>query len=153
MYILGQHFFIPEHPNNNSSHAYWVGDNESLEKYSDSIVKAIKTGKFSYICHPDLINPSGDISIYKNSMEKICLASKEYNIPVELNFLGIRDNRHYPNPNFWEIAGKTACPVTFGFDAHTVKDAFDIESLEKAKEMVNKYNLNYIGKPKILPIK
>lgn len=86
-------------------------------------------------------------------MEKICRASKEYNIPVEINFLGIRENRRYPNPWFWEIAGKLGCPVTFGLDAHEAEAAYDGASLVKAKELVKKYNLNYIGRPKLLPLK
>ena len=86
-------------------------------------------------------------------MQKICLASKEYNIPIEINFLGIRDKRIYPNEWLWEVASKIQCPVTFGFDAHDVHSAFDGESLVKAKGLVKKYNLNYIGKPKLLPLK
>jgi len=35
--------------------------------------------------------------VFKTEMRKICVASKEYNIPLEMNFLGIRDNRCYPN--------------------------------------------------------
>lgn len=151
--ILGQHFFIPEHPSNKANHVYWIGNDQTLEGYSNSIVKAIQTGKFSYVCHPDLVCPSGNVENYKKAAEKICLASKEYNIPVELNFLGIRENRTYPNPIFWEIAGKIKSPVTFGFDAHAVLDAFDKNSLILAKEMVKTYNLNYIGKPKLLPLK
>ena len=42
--------------------------------------------------------------------------------------------------------------MTFGFDAHSVKAAFDGASLVKAEETVKKYNLNYIGRPEIRPL-
>ena len=77
-------------------------------------------------------------------MRKICIASKEAGIPLEINFLGIRDNRNYPCKLFWEVTGEVQSPVTFGCDAHSKNTAFDKESLEKANELVKKYNLNYI---------
>ena len=53
---------------------------------------------------------------------------------------------------FWEIAGEEKSPVTFGFDSHEVKDAYDGESIEIAKGIVDKYNLNYIGKSPLVLI-
>lgn len=37
---------------------------------------------------------------------KSFVASRELNIPLEINFLGVRDNRIYPNEWFWEVAGR-----------------------------------------------
>ena len=78
--------------------------------------------------------------------------SREKNVPLEINFLGIRGGRHYPNEIFWEMAGEEKSPVTFGFDAHNTEGACDRESLSTAENLVNKYNLNYIGKPEIVNI-
>ena len=64
----------------------------------------------------------------------------------------IRNKRNYPYDKFWEIAGEVKCPVTFGFDAHDEDSAYDGDSLIKAKELVEKYSLNYIGKPEIVNI-
>ena len=69
-----------------------------------------------------------------------------------MNFYGIRDNRNYPDSRFWKIAGEEKSPMTFGFDAHTVESAYDGESLEKALALVEKFNLNYIGKPSIIKL-
>ena len=77
----------------------------------------------------------------------------EKNITLELNFYGIRDHRNYPDSRFWRIAGEEKCPVTFGFDAHTVESAYDGASLAEAKKLVEKYHLNYIGKPCIIDLK
>ena len=70
-------------------------------------------------------------------------------MPLEINFQGIREERAYPKEAFWEVAGKIGCPVTFGFDSHQTHAAGDIKSFPKAMEMVEKFKLNYIGKPKL----
>ena len=149
--ILGPHYI--EEENKNLPHA--ISENEDvkfLKSYTEMVVSAIKTGVFTYVAHPDIINFTGDKEIFLSEMRKICIASREYNIPLEINFLGIRDNRNYPNEAFLKLAGEEKCPVTFGFDAHTVEAAFDGESLVKAKELVKKFNLNYIGKPDVILI-
>ena len=106
-------------------------------------------GVFTYVAHPDIINFTGDAEVFKTEMTRLCEASKKFSVPLEINFLGIRDNRNYPNELFWEIAGKCEAPVTFGFDAHDVASACEKVSLERAKELVKKHNLNYIGKPEL----
>ena len=40
--------------------------------------------------------------------------------------------------------------MIYGFDAHTVKRAYDEKSLVKAKELVKKYNLNLIDEVEII---
>lgn len=147
--ILGQHYNQEEHPG--GVHAIHPTDSiEDLKEYVECVVEAMRTGVFTYVAHPDLINYTGDKEIYRLEMRKICTASRVYNIPLEINFLGIRDHRNYPNDIFWELAGEEKAPVTFGFDAHDVNNAFDSASLIKAVEMAKKYGLNYIGKPKLV---
>ena len=149
--ILGQHFI-----SNGSVDGFHVvkpnADNESLKVYADGVICGIKSRKFTYVAHPDIYNFIGDEQIYNNEMRKLCMASKEYDVPLEINFLGIRENRCYPDKKFWRIAAEVQSPVTFGHDAHLVKDAFDPESYEKAMQMVNELNLNYIGMPEIILI-
>lgn len=147
--ILGQHFTKPE---DNPSSVYVAVDNSSrelLKEHTDLTVEAMKTGYFSYVAHPDIFNFWGDEAFYEGEMRRICIASRETGIPLEINFLGIRCERHYPNETFWRIAGEEMSPVTFGFDAHSPIDAYDEDSLERALEMVERYKLNYIGKPEI----
>jgi histidinol-phosphatase (PHP family) len=71
---------------------------------------------------------------------------------LELNFLGMREHRNYPDERFWRLAGKEGAPVTFGCDAHHPAAAFDAISLQKARAMVQQYHLNYIGKPRLKPL-
>ena len=77
-------------------------------------------------------------------MNRLCRALKEMDIPVEINILGISNNKHYPAEKFWEIPGHVGNKVILGLDAHSVQNVKDVESYEKAMEIVSKYNLNLI---------
>lgn len=149
--ILGPHYIEEEHSGKGHS-IKETNDVKYLQEYSNCIVGGIKSGVFTYIAHPDMINFTGNVEIFKREIRKICVASREFNIPLEINFLGIRNNRNYPNEIFWEIAGEEKSPVTFGFDSHEVMDAYDGISLVRAMEIVKKYKLKYIGKPDLILI-
>ncbi len=150
--ILGQHFLREEHPGGVAC-TVKTADVSDLKEYVDTVVKAIKSGVFTYVAHPDVLSFVGEKEAYIEEMRKICIASRENDVPLEINFLGIRTNRFYPNETFWKIAGEEKSPVTFGFDAHDTESAYDGKSLEKAKAMVEKYGLNYIGKPQLRPVR
>jgi len=150
--IVGQHYISPE--NNGGKHAIKGTDkNEDLDAYVKCLEAAMKSGYITYIAHPDMFNFSGDADYYRQRVRDICTMSKSCNVPLEINFLGIRDNRIYPNGEFWRIAGEVGCPAVFGLDAHTPQDACDPASLEKAKRIVDKYGVNYIGKPTVKDIR
>ena len=149
--ILGQHFSADEHPNG----FYVVNPTDNLtllEEYVTNVLAAMDTGVFSYIAHPDIFNFTGDSALYDAQMRKICAAAREHNIPLEINFLGIRSKRCYPREDFWASAGQEQSPVTFGFDSPDVLAAYDPESLKTAMGWVAKHHLNYIGNPKLIPI-
>ena len=148
--ILGQHFLSNEHDEPRIVSTTPTDIAEHLEKYVKLVIEAMETKVFSYVAHPDIFNFIGDTAVYTKEMRKLCIASRELNIPLEINFLGIRDKRHYPIDSFWKIAGEENSPVTFGFDAHTAESAYDGVSLKIAESIVKKHNLNYIGKPDII---
>lgn len=149
--ILGQHYVRPDHPD--GVHVCDpCGDPVALEEFADSLVAAMKTGVFTYVAHPDVFRFTGDAADYKRIMRRVCVAAQEQNIPLEINFYGIRDHRHYPRAEFWELAGEAGAPVTFGFDTHDTPSGADLESLQTAKEMVEKFHLNYIGKPRLVKL-
>ena len=149
--ILGHHFLKPENLVSGSN-LEPTDDVNNLKTYVASVIEAMDRNVFTYIAHPDFFNFSGDVKVFQEEMRKLCIESRKRNVPLELNFLGIRTGRIYPNPAFWQVVGEEQAPVVFGFDAHTADHAFDSVSLIKAKEMVKKYNLNYIGVPKLIPI-
>lgn len=146
--ILGHHFLRQEYPNGLG--VTRVNDNpEDLEAYVTDVIEAMETGVFTYVAHPDSFNFVGDEALYCEQMRRICVRAKELDIPLEINFLGIRRGRHYPNVRFWQVAGQVQCPVTFGYDAHDTLEAYDPDSLPIAMEMVQRYHLNYIGRPQL----
>ena len=147
--ILGQHFTREER----SGYQYVArptADEDDFKEHVAQVVEGIHSGAFTYVAHPDVFHFTGDQSMYLREMRKICVASRECNVPLEINLLGIRDHRRYPFPLFWEMAGKEKCPVTFGSDAHDVQNVYDEPSLIQAKEMVRKFDLQYIGMPKLI---
>lgn len=149
--ILGQHYLCPE--NTNPAHTSMATDSlDVLEKYVDLIISAMRKNVYTYVAHPDVLNFTGDVKVYQETMRKICVESRNKNIPLEINFMGIRNDRNYPNDAFWQIVGEEKSPVTFGFDAHDVESAFDKESICKAYKMVKKFDLNYIGAPDLISI-
>ena len=153
--ILGQHSHLSEMNENiwYASSRTGTDDKELLTAHTDSVVEAIQKEAFTYVAHPDIFHFIGDEDFLRKQWTRIAVASREHNIPLEINFLGIREKRAYPSDLFWEIAGTEQASVTFGFDAHDVMAAFDQDSLLIAKKMVEKYNLNYIGKPILKPLK
>ncbi len=152
--ICGPHCLSAEHEY--PRHVYTIYptvNSDDMRAYASMITGAIATGVFTYVAHPDITGFMGDAEVFLEEMRGICLASREYGVPLELNFLGIREKRNYPNELFWRIAGEIGAPVTFGFDAHSVAAAYDAESLKTASALVEKYRLNYIGRPTLKPLK
>ncbi len=149
--ILGQHFIFNEHPDGVHS-GKENDDPEHLREYVRCVVAGIRSGVFTYVAHPDVFQFTGDEAVYLEEMRKICVASRECNVPLEINFLGIREGRPYPRAAFWPLAAEEQAPVTFGFDAHQTEFAYDGASLAVAEEMVKQYGLNYIGVPNIISI-
>ena len=146
--ILGQHFYkTPE----GYIYAGFYDYEHYLHYYVDAVVAGICSGYYTYVAHPDVFNyRTGDSSVYQKEMMRICEASLECGVPLEINFLGIRQGRYYPTPLFWEMVGDVQAPVTFGMDAHSPDVAADFKSIETAATLVEKYHLNYIGKPKLV---
>ena len=146
--ILGQHYILGEHPDGIGS-AGPTDDGWRLSTYVDEVVAAMETGAFTYVAHPDVTCFVGDREVYRREITRLCLASRRTGVPLEINLLGIRNKKHYPAEAFWQIAGEVGAPVTIGFDAHSSRDFLNKEQHIKAAELIEKYNLNYIGMPKL----
>ena len=149
--ILGQHFWAPYSEDRLPSSTP-TSDVDRLDEYVSSVVSAIRSGAFTYVAHPDLFNFTGSDDEYAEYMRRICVASRECGVPLEINFLGIREGRIYPSDRFFRIAAEERSPITFGFDSHSVDAAYDAESMAVAYDMVDRLSLNYIGMPKIVNI-
>ncbi len=150
--ILGEHYAGSEW--DGSIHSNHPGhSDEELIKYTDLLIEGMKTGKYLYVAHPDMFRFDGDDELYVKEAQRLCRAAKELDVPLELNMLGVFDNRNYPNEKFLKVAGQVGCKMIFGFDAHNPERAYDDKSIIKAQALVKKYNLNLIDKVEIKGLK
>ena len=143
-FILGQHF------TNNEHDGVYVGSancpTKALLQYVKQIEKAVSTGMFSYIAHPDLPNFSGNTDDLIAAYKDICDIANGANIPVECNLLGIQGGRWYPKKDFFEVAAIKNSQVILGLDAH-LPDSFICEKAENhALEMLAECGIKPIDK-------
>ena len=148
--LLGQHFVGNEIGEHYSGKA--TADEEILRRYCKQVADAMYTGHFTYLAHPDLIHFTGDEKIYRRHMQTVCRAANDCNIPVELNFLGMREGRHYPVNLFWELAGEENCTVVLGCDAHSAADLHVQPQEQLARQMAEQYSLRILEEPEIRSI-
>lgn len=137
--ILGQHFIGNEI--NEPYCGFRTDDKRILERYTDQSIEALQTGMFTYFAHPDLLRFTGDHRFYFSQAQRLCREAVSCGIPLEINLLGIREQRHYPRPQFWEAAAEEGCTVVLGRDAHQPEALLDTASEQTALEMVRFYGL------------
>ena len=140
--IMGQHFLRSESVGPYSGTN--TDDESRIREYVDSVIEGMKTGMYKYLAHPDLMNYQGMASVYEWEMTRLCEALKKMDIPLEINVLGIGEGKHYPSDRFWKLAGETGNKVILGMDAHCAKQLIDVDSYNKALELVERYSLNLI---------
>ena len=136
--LLGQHF-------NDSREAIYnsrpQSDAKALAAYVDQVIAGMETGSFTYVAHPDLFRFKGPDEIYEKEMRRICQRAVTLNIPLEINILGLRQGRNYPDDRFWTIAAEEKCKVILGCDAHTPDDVAHPDQLKKAMAYAARFGL------------
>ena len=148
--ILGQHFLGNEIGDKYSGRPCL--DRRELERYVSQTIEALETGLFTYFAHPDLFHFIGSEAFYEQEMRKLCRAAKRTDTPLEINLLGLREGRHYPDNRFWRIAAEEGNSVILGCDAHRPEHVFDSESERKAIMMVKQLGLNLMDTTLLRPI-
>lgn len=115
---------------------------KDLIKYCDMYIKAMNSGLFLFLAHPDvfLLNyPWNDNA--KSASLDIIQASISLGIPLEVNANGIEksigDSWGYPNINFWSLAKEYGVNAVISSDAHSVEnlDKHYDDVYEFAKEL------------------
>ncbi len=143
--ILGQHFLENEM---SGKYAGIKTDSEDfLAAYVDQTSEGIDTGVFSYVAHPDLLKFTGNYSVFEKHYSRLIEHAVKMEIPLEINLLGIRAGRHYPDERFIKLCGEMGAPMCIGCDAHEPESAADITSFEKAAVFIEKYNVKYVENP------
>ena len=137
--IMGQHFLGPE---NATVYMGRKTDDEGLLKeYVDTVIEGIKTGKYLYVAHPDLINFAGTQEVYEKHMRRLCEGLKAMNVPLEINLLGLSENRRYPSPHFLKIAQEVRNAAILGVDAHAPEHFLRSDLVERAKSLAAEFEL------------
>ena len=99
--IMGQHFIENEMSGKYSGVS--SDDEGYLKQYVDQVIEGMKTGVYTYVAHPDLMNYTGSDEIYAKHYSRLIESAKEMNIPLEINLLGVRDHRAYPHEKFFKL--------------------------------------------------
>ncbi len=155
--VLGPHFYSDEGDFTKKS-TYYCNTPEKLYMYQKYLVKAMESGYFSFVAHPDLFMmsyPKWDMHCEKIA-HLICEKAKELDIPLELNANGLRrgpkekeDGIHYsyPREEFFKIAKEHNVKIIVNSDCHDPKYLFD-QYMDMANEMAKKLDLDVIYKIK-----
>lgn len=125
-------------------------DNGRMKAYVDNTITAIKTGRYSIIAHPDMVNFVGDLDYYRQESARLIRAAKEYGVPLEINLYGMRDGRHYPNDEFWRVAGRMGAVATLGFDSHHEKHVADKGEIIRGLRLADKFGVEIIDEVKLI---
>ena len=149
--LLGQHFIGDEM---NEPYSGRPTENEEILKaYCHQVMDAMQTGLFTYLAHPDLLWFVGDDAVYRKHMTQLCREAKSCGMVLEINGVGLRSGRNYPDLRFWEIAGQEGCQVLFGCDAHAPEHVCDLESYEKAQKIAAHCGLTLLNDVPLRPIR
>lgn len=144
--ILGQHLLNNELDQVISSR---LSTDEQLAAYVSQVLEGLQTGDFLYLAHPDLPGYGFSEQAVRREYRRLCEGAKALNIPLEINLLGMRSHRQYPDKRFFEIAAKVGNAVIIGSDAHEPENVVDQASESLAKDMVSSLGLKLIETPLI----
>lgn len=122
--ICGQHCGFD---NNKNPYSYF-NSHEGIIKYKQDIIKAMESGLFLYIAHPDMFFLTAEevTPFHKKITKEIIRAAIKNDAVLEINIHGLlREhlrNGHiyidYPCDYFWKEVAKTNIKVVLGGDFH-----------------------------------
>lgn len=144
--ILGQHYVDNEYEDYAIYSDSPTKSPAVLDKYISQVILGAKSGYYTYVAHPDLINFKDDSELYIKKMTYMITVLKKIGIPLEFNFLGFTAKRNYPNLDFWKIVSEVGNDVVIGLDAHNPSVYDDQENLQKAKQILQNLNITPLDK-------
>ena len=143
-HIMGQHFCGNEI---GSPYVPTLNNAEQFAMYISQVIEGLKTGDFAYLAHTDLAGYRYPEEVILREYTRLCENAKALHVPLEINLLGLRTHRHYPDRRLFEIAARVGNDIVIGADAHEPIHVCDVETQEKALEMVRDLGLKLIEKP------
>lgn len=137
--IMGEHFIGSEMEN---AYSGTPTDNETdLIQYVDTVIEGLETGKYRYLAHPDLLHYTGADAFYEKHFRRLCVYLKSREIPIEINLLGVVEQRHYTSERFLRIAQEVGNTAIIGCDAHTPDRLSNQEYIAICQNMAQKFGL------------
>ncbi len=137
--IMGEHFIGSE---TESAYSGVPTDKEAdLIQYVDTVIEGMETGKYRYLAHPDLLHYTGAATVYEKHFRRLCVYLKSREIPVEINLLGVIEQRHYTAERFLRIAQEVGNTAIIGCDAHTPDRLSNQENIAVCRKMAEKFEL------------
>lgn len=143
-FIMGQHFAGNEI---DSPYVPLMDDSDNFTAYISQVLEGLKTGDFLYLAHPDLAGYRYPEEVIQREYRRLCEGAKALDIPLEINFLGLRTKRHYPNQRLFKIAAEVGNKIIFGADAHEPQHCCNLETEKEALRWVEALGLQLIDKP------
>lgn len=140
--ILGQHWI-----DNEVGHTYLArpfDDPEILKKYCRQVLDGMQTGLFTYLCHPDVVNFTGNSKLYEQLMRQLCREANGCGLPIEYNLWGIFKKGCYPADRFWRIAAEENCRVVLGVDAHKPEILANKVLFEQGENYIKKLGMELL---------
>lgn len=137
--ILGEHFTGIE--STSPYTGFPTTSDADLITYIDTVIQGMETGKYRYVAHPDLMQYCGSEEVYEAQFLRLCRYLKSKDIPVEINLLGVVENRHYTSERFLEIAKKAGNSVIIGCDAHTPDRLSNQDYIRTCEKLAEKFGL------------
>ena len=149
--ILGQHFVPEEIRGTDMYSGFPSADKERLRLYTDTVIKAIRTGKISCIAHPDLLNYCGiDTDFYLDECQRLIKEAVRLDIPIEFNLLGLKAERNYPNIPFWAIAEECGAMTIIGCDSHAVSQVANPDAIAAGREILLRMGITPIDEMELI---
>ncbi len=149
--VLGAHYFFRD----GKRYSSWgVRSKEDLLAFEEGILKAMSSGYFDFVAHPDIF-ATAYINWDERAVEvskKICKKALELDIPLELNANGVRrglkdtpqGRRYsYPRKEFWQIVSELEVKVLVNSDCHHVEE-LDDEAMNKARTLAKEWKLKVV---------
>lgn len=145
--LLGQHFVGCETDTHPDPSPRPSPDKERVTRYVDLVLRALDTGRITYIAHPDLINYTGeDLDFYFREMERLIRGAMSLGMPLEYNLLGQTNKRCYPKLEFWELAKALGATAIIGCDAHEPWRVANSAELDEAHKFLNKIGIDIVDR-------
>lgn len=156
--ILGQHCTIIDNSLVWFSQFKYV--DKALDCYRDYVIDGIRSGLFTYVCHPDYFfyfypewnEHTKDVSL------QIIREAKKYHLPLEINmgYDGCHKNvylesksSHYPYPEFFELVRQENADCILGIDAHDPKRILTAD-YQKFYHFIENHRLNVLDKATLI---